>query len=219
MKITSISAQVRNPDRVNVSVDGAYLFSLDIYQVAELGVRVGGECTEEELAALKCESVFGKLYTKALEYSMLRPHSAKEMRDYLWRKTRETKYKTRSGEIRQRQGVSQEIADRVYDRLSKKGYIDDRAFTRWWVENRNVSKGVSRRKLQAELSAKGVAPTIMDEIFTDTARNDKDELLKIVTKKRKNYPDEQKLVQYLARQGFRFDDIKTVLADCVDDES
>ena len=150
---------------------------------------------------------------------MIRPRSVKEMRDYLWRKTRETKYKTRSGEIRQRQGVSQEIADRVYDRLSKKGYIDDRAFTRWWVENRNVSKGVSRRKLQAELSAKGVAPTIMDEIFTDTARNDKDELLKIVTKKRKNYPDEQKLVQYLARQGFRFDDIKTVLADCVDDES
>lgn len=211
MKITSVSAQVRNPDRVNVSVDGKFRFSLDIFQLTELGVKVGKEFSEEELAALEGESSYGKLYTKALEYSMLRPHSSREMRDYLWRKTRETKYKSRGGELKTRAGVAQEIATRVYDRLVEKGYIDDEKFARWWVENRNLRKGTSRRKLQAELQAKGVASAVIAAMLEDSNRNDEDELAKIIAKKRAKYPDEQKLIAYLARQGFRYDDIQAAL--------
>ena len=211
MKITSVSAQVRNPDRVNVSVDGKFRFSLDIFQLTELGVKVGKEFSEEELTALEGESSYGKLYTKALEYSMLRPHSSREMRDYLWRKTRETKYKSRSGELKTRPGVAQEIATRVYDRLVEKGYIDDEKFARWWVENRNLRKGTSRRKLQAELQAKGVASALIAAMLEDSHRNDEDELAKIIAKKRAKYPDEQKLIAYLARQGFRYDDIQAAL--------
>ena len=218
MKITAISAQTRNPDRVNVSVDGKFRFSLDIFQLSELGVRVGKEYSEEELATLESESSYGKLYTKALEYTMLRPHSSREMRDYLWRKTRETKYRARTGEIKSRVGVAQEVADRVYDRLSEKNYIDDEKFARWWVENRNLRKGASQRKLQAELAAKGVPQSIVSVVLAQTERNDTDELAKIVAKKRTKYPDEQKLIAYLARQGFSYDDIKTVLAAEVDAE-
>lgn len=213
MKITAISAQARNPDRVNISVDGKFRFSLDVFQLTDLGVKLGKECTEEELAALENESSYGKLYTKVLEYSMLRPHSSREMRDYLWRKTRETKYKARTGEIKSRAGVAQAVADRVYDRLVEKGYIDDEKFARWWVENRNLRKGTSRRKLQAELQAKGVAASIIASILEDSGRNDEDELAKIIAKKRNKYPDEQKLMQYLARQGFSYDDIKSALAE------
>lgn len=211
MKITSVSAQVRNPDRVNVSVDGKFRFSLDIFQLTELGVKVGKEFSEEELTALEGESSYGKLYTKALEYSMLRPHSSREMRDYLWRKTRETKYKSRSGELKTRPGVAQEIATRVYDRLVEKGYIDDEKFARWWVENRNLRKGTSQRKLQAELAAKGVPRSVVSVVLTETTRNDGDELQKMIEKKRAKYPDEQKLIAYLARQGFSYDDIKMAL--------
>lgn len=213
MKITNISAQARNPDRVNVSVDGKYRFSLDIFQLTELGVKVGKEFSEEELTALESESSYGKLYTKALEYSMLRPHSSREMRDYLWRKTRETKYKSRSGELKTRAGIAQEIATRVYDRLVEKGYIDDEKFARWWVENRNLRKGTSRRKLQAELQAKGVASAVIAAMLEDSNRNDEDELAKIIAKKRAKYPDEQKLIAYLARQGFSYDDIKSALQE------
>lgn len=213
MKITSVSAQVRNPDRVNVSVDGKFRFSLDIFQLTELGVKVGKEFSEEELTALEGESSYGKLYTKSLEYCMLRPHSSREMRDYLWRKTRETKYKSRSGELKTRPGVAQEIATRVYDRLVEKGYIDDEKFARWWVENRNLRKGTSRRKLQAELQAKGVASAVIAAMLEDSSRNDENELAKIIAKKRVKYPDEQKLIAYLARQGFRYDDIKSALQE------
>lgn len=211
MKITDVSQAVKSPNRVNISVDGKFRFSLDIFQLGELGVKLGKEYTEEELLELETESQFGKLYARTLEYTMLRPHSAREIRDYLWKKTRSTKYKSRSGELRERQGVSQEVADRVFERLELKGYIDDSKFSRWWVENRNQTKGASRRKLQAELRAKGVETGIISQTLEATERNDGDELAKIIAKKRKKYPDEQKLMQYLARQGFSYDDIKTAL--------
>lgn len=212
MKITSISPQTQNQNRVNIFVDGKYRFSLDIYQVADLGIRVGNAYTEDELKTLEDESVFGKLYARALEYTMLRPHSAKEIRDYLWRKTRDTTFRSRkTGELQVRSGVSQEIADRVYERLVQKGYINDEIFTRYWVENRNQRKGTSFRKLEAELRAKGVSPEIIQQNIQNSTRDEKSEVQKIIAKKASKYDDEQKLIAYLARQGFAYDLIQEVL--------
>lgn len=211
MTITNISVQVKNQDRVNVSVDGKYRFSLDVFQVGELGLKVGIDYTDQELTAFETESQFGKLYSRALEYSVMRPHSVKEVRDYLWRKTRDTKYKSRDGEIKDRAGVSQAVADRVLDRLTDKGYVNDENFTRHWVENRNQTKGVSRRKLTAELRAKGVDQNIISAALDLTERDDTAEIQKVIAKKARHYPDQQKLIMYLMRQGFRFDDIKTAI--------
>ncbi len=212
MKITDISQAVKNPNRVNVSVDGKYRFSLDIFQVGELGIRIGKEYSEDELRELETESQFGKLYGRALEYTMLRPHSKREVRDYLWKKTRSTTYKSRTGEMKQREGVSQEVADRVFARLEEKGYLDDEQFTRWWVENRNLTKGSSRRKLIAELRAKGVDNAIIESQLAASVRSDQEELQKVIAKKRARYPDEQKFMQYLMRQGFSYDDVREALA-------
>ena len=198
-------------------VDDKYRFSLDVSQVVSLGVKIGREYDEQELAELEQESQFGKLYGRALEYCLMRPHSAREVRDYLWRKTRATRYRSKkTGELKERPGVSQALVDRVYKRLVEKAYIDDEKFTRYWVENRNQTKGMSRRKLEAELRAKGVANDIIERNLRDSLRNDTDELQKIIAKKRRRYPDEQKFMQYLARQGFSFDDIKTALREDAD---
>lgn len=208
MKITAITAQQKNKDRVNVMVDGTYRFSLDIFQVSDLGIRIGKEYTEEELVGLEQESQFGKLYGRALEYTMMRPHSEKEVRDYLWRKTRTTRDK----EGREKPGVAPETADRVFERLKEKGYIDDAKFARYWVENRSRTKGVSRRKLQMELRAKGVPSTHIEAALSETERDELDDLRRVVAKKRARYSDERKFMAYLAGQGFAYDDIKTVLS-------
>ena len=189
-------------------VDGVYRFSLDLFQYAELGIKIGKEYTEEELIALETESQFGKVYARALEYCLMRPHSGKEVRDYLYRKTRDTRTKT--GGVKK--GVSPAITSRVFDRLVEKGYIDDEKFARYWIENRNLAKGASQRKLQAELRAKGVEGGIIGRLLSESDRDDASELQKIIAKKRARYPDEQKFMQYLARQGFGYDDIKQALA-------
>jgi regulatory protein len=206
-KITALKVQVRDKSRVNVYVDGSYSFSLDITQVADLGIKTGNTYTQEQLSELENESQYGKLYTRALEYALTRPRSKKEMRDYLYRKTRDTR--TKEGAIRK--GVSPELTIRVFDRLEAKGYIDDEKFARFWVENRNVRKGSSMRRLASELGAKGISTSIVEEVLQATERSDLDELQKMIQKKSKRYDDEKKLIAYLARQGFRYDDIKEAL--------
>lgn len=213
VRITGLSVQARDKNRVNVKIDGSYSFSLDILQVAELGVKVGAEYTADELEELKNESQYGKLYTRALEYMLVRPRSERELKDYLYRKTRPTRSKT--GELRP--GVSAALADRVYARLRDKGYIDDEKFTRFWVENRNLRKGVSKRKLESELRAKGVDATLIAGVLSASERADEDELQKIIQKKAHRYADEQKLIAYLARQGFSYDDIRQALDVAAED--
>ena len=208
MKITALKMQVRDKDRVNVFIDGKYRFSLDITQVAELGIKNGAEYTEEELVELENESQFGKLYTRSLEYALVRPRSQREMRDYLYRKTRDSRTKT--GDIKK--GVSKELTERVFNRLFEKGYIDDMKFASFWVENRNVRKGSSMRKLQMELRGKGVDVAIVEQVLASTDRADTDELQKIIAKKASRYDDVQKLTAYLVRQGFHYDDVKEALS-------
>lgn len=209
MKITAISPQVKNKNRVNVSVDGRYRLSLDIYQLVDLGVKVGREYDETELATLEQESQFGKIYARALDYCLVRSRSAREIRDYLYRKTRPTRDKT--GELKA--GVSSEITVRVLERLTEKGYIDDQKFTRYWIDNRSLNKGISRRKLIVELRAKGIDNLIIEQTLNDSKRDDNEELQKIIAKKRTRYPDNRKLMAYLARLGFEYDDIKQSLSD------
>jgi regulatory protein len=208
MKITAIFVQFRDKDRVNVSVDGKYRFSLDILQLGDLGIKIGNEYTEEEMVKLEEESRFGKLYAQTLEYSLMRPHSQREVKDYLYRKTRDTR--TKEGAVRK--GVSQQLTERVLERLLQKGYVDDEKFARFWIENRNLRKGSSMRKLSAELSAKGVDRTIIETLLQESDREDTSELHKIIEKKRPQYDDDQKFMAYLAQQGFSYDDIKGALS-------
>jgi regulatory protein len=207
MIITGLSSQIKDKNRVNVMVDGKYRFSLDISQVIDLRLRIGRDYTDEELTELETESLFGKVYGRALEYCLMRLHSSKEVRDYLYRKTRDTQTKT--GDMKK--GVPAEITTRVYDRLLEKGYVDDEKFARNWIENRNLAKGMSSRKLQSELMVKGVELTIITQLLRESLRSDSDELAKVVAKKRARYTDDKKFTMYLVRQGFSYDEIKKAL--------
>lgn len=213
-RITDIKQAVKNPNRANIFVNNKYRFSLDIFQLTQLGIKIGAEFSEGDLDHLEQQSEFGKLYARALDYCLMRPHSKKEVKDYLWKKTLTRKMKNRkTGEFYEKKGVSEASVSQVLERLEEKGYIDDEKFARFWVENRNQRKGSSMRKLQAELMQKGVKSEIISQFLDETERNDKDELKKIIEKKAKRYPDRNKLIAYLARQGFSYDDIKSALED------
>lgn len=213
MKISAISAQIRNPDRVNVSIDGKYRLSLDITQLVDLGMKVGKEIDDQELEFLLVESQFGRLYSMALEYCLMRPHSVYEVRNYLWRKTLTVFRRNRQGQAVEKPGFTKSVADRVLARLVDRGYVDDAKFAKWWVENRNLKSGASQRKLRAELSAKAVDSEIITETLASSDRDEMAELRKVIDKKRSKYDDEQKLIQYLAGRGFSYSDIKDVLSE------
>lgn len=209
MRITDISLQAKNKNRVNVSVDGKYRFSLDIYQVSELGIKVGNDYDEADLAKFETESQFGKLYARALDYCLLRPHSHQEIRDYLRRQTVDRRRP--DGTIRP--GVTPEMARRVEQRLAQKGCLDDTKFAHFWIENHHSKRGASRRQLTVELRSKGVDQAIIEAALVESPRDEIAELRKVIARKKLRYPDKQKLIAYLVRQGFLYDNIKDVLAE------
>ena len=213
-KITGLSNQIKARNRVNVSVDGKYAFSLDIVQVGELSIKVGMEVDSMRLEELKLASHFGKLYSRTLEYTLVRPRSEREVRDYLHKKTldRRTQVKAKSGEYRVKicPGIPKNVAEQVLSRLKERGHIDDKKFAQFWVDNRMLSKGVSQRRLRQELSKKGVALEIINEVLCSSDRSDDQELQKMISKKRTKYTKE-KLISYLVRQGFNYNDIKSAL--------
>ena len=49
-KITDIQPQKRNKSRVNVYVDGEYVLALELLTVMKLGLKIGTEVTETQLA-------------------------------------------------------------------------------------------------------------------------------------------------------------------------
>lgn len=211
--ITDIKQAVKNQNRANIFVNGKYRFSLDIFQLTQLNIKVGSKFTKTEIENLEQQSEFGKLYALALNYCLMRPHSKKEISDYLWKKTLNRKLKNRkTGEFYEKKGVSKISVEQVLNRLIEKKYIDDEKFAKFWVENRNQRKGSSIKKLKSELFSKGVSLDIIEQVLSESNRNDEDEIQKIIAKKAKKYTDEQKLIAYLARQGFSFDEIKKVIS-------
>ena len=210
--VTDIKQAIKNPNRANIFVNGKYRFSLDIFQLTQLNVKIGAKFSKVEIENLEQQSEFGKLYALALNYCLMRPHSEKEIRDYLWKKTLNRKLKNhKTGKFYDKKGVSKLSVEQVLDRLIEKKYINDEKFARFWIENRNQRKGSSIKKLKSELFSKGVSSEIIEQILENSKRNDSEEIQKIIAKKAKKYSDEKKLVAYLARQGFSYDEIKKAL--------
>ena len=186
---------------------------MDIFQLTQLNVKIGAKFSEDEILNLEQQSEFGKLYALGLNYCLMRPHSEKEIRDYLWKKTLNRKLRNKkTGEFYEKKGVSKVSAEQALQRLIEKGYVDDFKFAKFWIENRNQRKGSSIKKLKSELFSKGVSDEIIEQILASSKRNDSEEIQKIIAKKAKKYADEKKLVAYLARQGFSYDEIKRALS-------
>lgn len=196
MKITKISPAVKTAGRYNIFVDGVYSFSLEETQLLASRLKTGAEISEDDLKELKNDSEFGKAYARALDLILRRPRSRYEILQYTKRKK-----------------WSEEISDKVIEKLENKNYINDMKFAEFWVQARKNSKPISQRKLRAELLQKRVDQKLIDETLLQYSDEDQNQaLIKLINKKQKNYKDEQKLIAYLARQGFGYDDIKKAIA-------
>jgi regulatory protein len=194
MKITNIKQQVKRATRYSVFVDDKYAFSLSEAALLELRLASGQEIDDQELKRLKETSGNDKAYGNALRYVAMRPRSEWELRTYLRRKE-----------------VDDPVADDIVERLQRVGLLDDLSFARSWVANRHLLKSTSKRRLQLELKQKQVPPDIIDSVLREDEVDERQSLRELVAKKQPRYPDRNKFMQYLARQGFNYNDITSVL--------
>jgi regulatory protein len=143
--ITDLVPQRRKKDRVNVHINGEYAFSLAMITAA--GLRRGQVISPEDIDRLRAEDNYERAKQSAFNFVSYRPRSKFELRKNLSRK----KYDENS-------------IDRVVARLVELEMLDDKAFARYWVEQRETFRPRSRRALSYELYQKGVKREIVDEV-------------------------------------------------------
>jgi regulatory protein len=198
VKITGIKPQVKKPDRYSIFVDEKYAFSLSEGALLASKLVSGQELDKSQLEKFKKESADDKLYNQALRYIALRPRTEWEIKTYLERKK-----------------AAPAFIEITIDKLRKIELINDEKFAQAFVADRRLLRPSSRRKLINELRKKRVADEIIQEAVGDEDQEEQTALIQIIAKKRQQikYQDDQKLMQYLSRQGFSYDDIKHALKD------
>ena len=203
--VTAIKPAIKTENRVNIFINDKYDFSLEISQVVDLHLKVKKRLSASELEDCRRASQFGKLYCRTLEYTLTRPHSEKEIRDYLLKRRQRLRIKNLP------LYTDQDIAA-VISRLKEKGYLDDEKFACYFVENRYVKKGISKKRLILELKKKGISTDVIENVLADSTRSDDAEIQKIINKKFSKYtPD--KLIAYLVRQGFDYQQSKAAVLE------
>lgn len=201
MTITAIRRQVRNANRYAIYIDGTYSFSLNADSLLSTKLVPGQTLSATQLAEYQKLAADDKVYTLALAYAVRRLHSRWELTDYLRRK-----------------GCSGDAATAVLAKLERLGFVDDRAFAEAWVRNRRRLKAVSIRRLTQELHQKHIAEDTITAVLAADQTDERAVLHELVARKRAQarYQDTTKLMQYLSRQGFSYDDIKAALAQEAD---
>jgi len=198
MKISDIKQQLKRKDRYSVYVDGKFTFSLGESELINSGLRINHELAKDELESLKQTAVLDKAYDRALNLIARRRRSEWEVRDYMKRKE-----------------YDETVTSETLNKLSDRGYVDDAAFAKAWVDNRRLLKSISKRRLAQELRQKRISDDIIQTALNNDEADELGVLRELIAKKRlqTRYQDDLKLMQYLSRQGFSYGDIKTVLEE------
>ncbi len=190
-RITAIEPQKKNPQRVNVYLDGEFAFGLS--RVVAAWLKSGQELSEEKITTLKAEEEREAVYQKALHFLGYRPRSSVEVRQNL-----------------SKHNVSEAVIDETLHHLHEAGMLDDAAFARIWVENRNTFRPRSKSSLRMELRRKGLDEEVIGSVLEEQV----DEAALAGAAARKyarrlaglEWPEfRQKLGGFLARRGFSYD--------------
>jgi regulatory protein len=118
-----------------------------------------------------------------------------------------------------RRGAPGEVAARVVADLTARGYLDDAAFARRWVETR-TARGYGPARLRAELRSRGVAAALIDAALAPGDAAADLEQARAVGRRRlpalaRTRPERvaPRLAQYLARRGHRREVVARVVRE------
>ena len=151
----------------------------------------------------------GDAYDAAVRYLGGRPHTVAEIHRHL----RSKKFDA-------------ETIDHAIDRLRAQRYVDDEAFARWWVEQRERFKPRGQRALRTELAQKGVGRDAVELVLGERAPDaDVEQARRALSRPLTRWADmpdaekRRKIHGYLAARGFDYETIDEVTRREVAEES
>lgn len=149
--------------------------------------------------AIEQSDVYERLVGVGIRFVSFRPRSEKEIRDFLLKK------------LTTSHTIAPIIFDHVIERLRELGYVDDKKFAAWWIEQRTGRKPKGKKFIERELQQKGIT--------ADVAIDEKTLARRAVEKKRvlwKSLPylvKKKKLSDFLYRQGFDWETISGIMSE------
>jgi regulatory protein len=188
-KITALVAQKRNPNRINMHLDGEYAFSLA--RIVAAWLRVGQELDEEKIKRLQAEDAHERAVQQALLFLSYRSRSESEIRQNL-----------------RKHEIPEDVIDETLQRLRQDGLANDDQFAQAWVENRSAFRPRSRRMMAMELRQKGLTDDAVSSALEDV--DDEALAYEAAQKRAPRLKDlewidfRKKLSEFLARRGFSY---------------
>ena len=188
-KITALVVQRKNPNRVNVHLDGEFAFGLS--RIVAAWLRVGQELSEEKIEQLVAEDGYERAFQQAMLFLSYRARSEAEIRQNL----RKHEY-------------PETVIEHTLERLRRDGLANDDQFAQAWVENRNTFRPRSRRMMAMELKQKGLADEAIQsaiETVDDEASAYEAARKRAARFKGLEWIDfRKKLSEFLARRGYSY---------------
>ena len=195
-KITDIQPQKRNKSRVNVYVDGEYVLALELLTVMKLGLKIGTEVTETQLAEAALDTEQSVALERAMNYIARGRKTSFQLRKYLTDKE-----------------YAPAVVNYVMDKMKYYGYVDDKAYAQAYVEQNSQSKGA--RRVKQELIQRGIKLSEAEEV----SEQERDFSLDNATRLAERYMRGKdcdiktivKLQRYLVSRGYDFDIVNSVV--------
>ncbi|HUV42673.1 MAG TPA: RecX family transcriptional regulator [Patescibacteria group bacterium] len=197
-QVTKIKAQ-KNKKRVNLYLDGKFFFGLDADNFLKARLKIGQKLNQKQIDDLIFKNEFQKLLDRAFRLISRRPRSEKEISNYFKKKKSSSK-----------------VAEKVIAKLKELKQIDDREFARWWVDQRTSFRPRGKYGLTMELRQKGIDKAVIKETVESVSELRLAE--ELAQKKLKTYKNlsknefYRKMSAFLARRGFSWEVIRTVIA-------
>jgi regulatory protein len=195
-KITALEVQRKNPNRVNIHLDGEFAFGLA--RIVAAWLRVGQELSEAKIEQLVAEEARERAFQQAMLFLSYRVRSESEIRQNL-----------------RKHEIPEAVIEQTLERLRQNGLANDDQFAQAWVENRNTFRPRSRRMMAMELKQKGLA----DEAIQSAIQNVDDEASAYEAAQKRaarfkglEWNDfRKKLSEFLARRGYSYSVIAPVV--------
>ena len=197
MRISKIEPQKRHKDRVSVFIDGEFRFGLTKILALKYDLVEDREITEEEITSVLLQEEKEKIRERAFRLLGFRDRSVQEMKERLLRI-----------------GYDPDRVEETIRELVRDNTLDDRRFSRAFVDDYTNLKPKGNQFLRRELKHKKIADEIIEEVAA--GRDEKTLIRKLIATKlgrfnRLNPKERQKIVRYLAYRGFRLGNIMDVL--------
>lgn len=154
MRITAVTPQQHDADRVSIFVDDQFAAGCHALVWLESGLGVGDSVTAEQIAALDDAEAVHTLKDRALKLLAGRPRSRAELERRLVRGTPA------------HPAPPQAQVQRALDAIAALGLLDDDAFAAFWVEQRDRFRPKGATALRAELRQRGVDRAAIEAAVT-----------------------------------------------------